>query len=61
MIFDQQFFLISSILLSGLIYEQIILPLSGNCLRNCASTDINSKYLPLKFPKPYNSEIFQFS
>ena len=52
MIYDQQIFLLSPISLGGLLYEQIIFHLDGNCLRKCASTDIQSNYLLLKLPKP---------
>ena len=51
-------FLLSSILLDVVIYEQIIFHLDVNYLRKCALTDHQSNYLPLKMRKPYHSEIF---
>ena len=53
MIFDQQMFLISSIMLDVLLYDQNIFLLFVNYLRKCALTDPQSNYLPLKYPKPY--------
>ena len=52
MIFDPQFFLLSSIILDGWPSEKIILHLSGNFPRKCALTDPQSQYFPLKISKP---------
>ena len=51
MIFDQQIFLLSSIIIHGWLYEHSISPLAVNCLRICELTDPQSNYLPLKLPK----------
>ena len=57
-IFDPQFFLLYSIMLDWFLSKHSILHLAVNCLRKCASTDPQSKYLPLKLPKNYHYEIF---
>ena len=49
MIFGQQFCLLFSILLGGLLSERIIFHLHDNYLRGFASTDLQSKYFPLNF------------
>ena len=55
--YDQQFFLLSSIMFDGLPSEQSIFHLDGNLLIKCALTDPCSNYLPLKLTKPYHFEI----
>ena len=61
MIFDQPFFLLSSILLGGLLSEKSIFHIYGSFCRKCASTDLQSNNLPLKFPKTYHYEIFCYN
>ena len=61
MIFYQQRFLLSSVILNGLLYEQNISHLAGNCLRNFSLIDPQSNYLPQKFPNPWHSEIFLYN
>ena len=51
MIFNQQNFLISSILLDILLSEKSIFHPAGDFLIKCALTDPKSNCLPLKFPK----------
>ena len=58
MIFYQQMFLLSSILIGGLLHEQSIFNLAGSFIRKCAPADIQGKYYPLKFPNPYSDKIF---
>ena len=52
MVFDHKTFLLSSIMLNDLIYEQSLFHLSVNCLRKCALIDPQSNSFPLKFPNP---------
>ena len=51
-IFDQQCFLLYSILLGDLLHKQSIFHIAVNCLIKCSLNDPRSNYFPLKFPKP---------
>ena len=53
-IFAQQNFLISSIILDGYLFELIITPLTGKFLRRYAWTDPQNKHFPLILSNPQN-------
>ena len=61
MFFYQWIFLLSSILLDGLLYGQIIFHLYGNLLINCALNDPQSNYFPLKFPRPHHFKSYWYN
>ena len=57
-IFNQQFFHLSSIMLGELPSEESIFHLAKTFLRECASTDLQRNYFPLKLLNHSHSEIF---
>ena len=58
--FSPQMFLLSSIMLGGLLYEHSNFHLSVNCLIRRASNDLQSNDYPLKLPNTYHYEIFWY-